>query len=158
MHLSNLVVYDLLKGTRELDRRFFKFHFIFMFPKKTIQTLSQDVIINSFLLPESKGFFCSIITICLEGRNCSWLMTSLITTCRRFQLSTDAKKVQVQAPSSVLFYLWMWQECPNGSSFTRKIVKFPQKLPFSIKPCFAGLETWLTMQVTSPLILLHWLD
>ena len=67
------------------------------------------------------------------------------------------KKVQVQAPS-VLFYLWMWQECPNGSSFTRKIVKFPPKLPFSIKPCFVGLETWLTMQATSPLILLHWLD
>ena len=158
MHLSNLVVYDLLKGTRELEEDFSNsISFLYFQKQKPIQTLSQDVIINSFLLPESKGFFCSIITICLEGRNCSWLMTSLITTCRRFQLSTDAKKVQVQAPS-VLFYLWMWQECSNGSSFTRKIVKFPQKLPFSIKPCFAGLETWLTMQATSPLILLHWLD
>ena len=45
------------------------------------------------------------------------------------------KKVQVQAPS-VLFYLWMWQECPNGSSFTRKIVKFPPKITVLNKTLF----------------------
>ena len=81
------------EGYTRTWQKIFQIPFHFYVPKKkTIQTLSQDVIINSFLLPESKGFFCSIITICLEGRNCSWLMTSLITTCRRFQLSTEAKK------------------------------------------------------------------